>query len=594
MTRIGKDEWVDPRDKDNVQHQHFKVEHEPNEVELVNDDEGPRDVGEMYGGLICLKTKSREALVNFYVNVIGMQLWLEQPGGITILKHGNMLLGFQQTIQRTPDLSGVITFVYPTTKQVDEMHERLTTASVMIIKVEGSITTCDVTPLVDKPLLNKINNVYHFHAKDPEGRRIEFQAFLQPLGGAVTSDPHQAHLDYDHYRQNTNNGAFDFNDDFDDPNISTSYASSTFNADDFLDSEAYVDSINDNDFLYDVEVGDAASAGASASSRVSVDYDYAHQQHRQQAREEQQHHAGDDDEYVRQMRRQQDERLRKKLEEEEQGRQRRKAEFIKKRDELKRQREKLVTEVVVEDVKLDPDISPSTSLGHEQPYTVVKPVSPTPPQSMQERTAYQNYYANNNVATSAANQNSSPQQSANKNSDYGTSSAGSSAAYRSNNMQQQSQQSQPLPTEPAKPQEPSFSTPPPPPSSANRYGSNFGVDYYYVDTEYYQNNNYIDTSNDYASYEGNRNFQNGQYQQYSQHLQQQSLLPHQPRLPQYYQPQYRQQGPQYYQPPPPPPPPHPPISASPQEPFSWKGILSNEERRGSTDSRSSMFFVDDD
>lgn len=128
-------------------------------------------VGQMYGGLVFLKTKDRLALVEFYKSRIGMVGWLEQPN-ITILKHGNMILGFHQPQQDeiTPDLSGMYTFVYPSREQVDAMYLKLKDIA-------------DAPPRV-----NPVYKIYQFFAKDPEGRDLEFQAFLHPLSIA-TSEP---------------------------------------------------------------------------------------------------------------------------------------------------------------------------------------------------------------------------------------------------------------------------------------------------------------------------------------------------------------------------------------------------------------------
>lgn len=132
-------------------------------------DEG-QSVGQMYGGLVFLKTQDRAATVEFYKSRIGMVDWLEQPN-ITILRHGNMILGFHQPKEdQPPDLSGMYTFVYPSRQQVDEMHSKLKDIA-------------DAPPRV-----NDIYKIYQFFAKDPEGRNLEFQAFLHPLSVA-TSQP---------------------------------------------------------------------------------------------------------------------------------------------------------------------------------------------------------------------------------------------------------------------------------------------------------------------------------------------------------------------------------------------------------------------
>lgn len=130
------------------------------------------EIGRMLGGLVFLKTSMRESLVDFYTNTIGMSIWLEQPN-ITILSHGNMILGFNQidnTTATIPDTQGMYTFVYPSKEQVDIMFDKL-------------------KDIADRaPRENERYKIYQFFATDPEGRQLEFQAFLHPLT-AVSSEP---------------------------------------------------------------------------------------------------------------------------------------------------------------------------------------------------------------------------------------------------------------------------------------------------------------------------------------------------------------------------------------------------------------------
>ena len=121
-------------------------------------------VGQMPGGMVFLKTANRMSLVDFYSERIGMSPWLEQPN-ITLLSHGNMVLGFHQITDSEDrlDLQGMYTFVYPSTGHVDEMYRRL----------------LDVAD--GEPRYNERYRIYQFFAKDPEGRKLEFQAFLHPL-----------------------------------------------------------------------------------------------------------------------------------------------------------------------------------------------------------------------------------------------------------------------------------------------------------------------------------------------------------------------------------------------------------------------------
>lgn len=142
-----------------------------------NADEKDEEIGQMRGGLVFLKTADRLGLVKFYQETIGMVVWLEQPD-ITILSLGNILLGFHQLPPPSPssssenndissndaDLTGMYTFVYPTRAEVDAMYLKL------------KDRTADGPPRV-----NERYRIYQFFARDPEGRSLEFQAFLHPL-----------------------------------------------------------------------------------------------------------------------------------------------------------------------------------------------------------------------------------------------------------------------------------------------------------------------------------------------------------------------------------------------------------------------------
>jgi catechol-2,3-dioxygenase len=127
----------------------------------------------MLGGLVFIRTRDLEKLAKFYTELIGMQPWLEQPN-IIILHHGNMILGFHQIQnldKQEPDLQGMYTFVYPSRKQVDDMHTKLQNVA------DG------------KPRNNETYRIYQFFAKDPEGRDLEFQAFLHPLKEVSSAVP---------------------------------------------------------------------------------------------------------------------------------------------------------------------------------------------------------------------------------------------------------------------------------------------------------------------------------------------------------------------------------------------------------------------
>jgi len=111
-------------------------------------------------GIVFFKSQMMEPLKKFYTQEVGCDVWLEQ-GGCVILKAGNMLFGFCQ--RDKADLDALITFFYDSKEEVDRMYKKFKKSA------------------EDKPKENPKYRIYHFFAKDPEGRMIEFQHFLHPL-----------------------------------------------------------------------------------------------------------------------------------------------------------------------------------------------------------------------------------------------------------------------------------------------------------------------------------------------------------------------------------------------------------------------------
>lgn len=107
-------------------------------------------------GIVFFKTLGLEKIREYYIERIGMEIWLEQADCI-IMKHGNMLLGFCQ--REEVDSQGMITFYYPTDEDVDRLYDR-------------HKDTADGTPRY-----NEKYDIYHFFCKDPDGRSVEFQRF---------------------------------------------------------------------------------------------------------------------------------------------------------------------------------------------------------------------------------------------------------------------------------------------------------------------------------------------------------------------------------------------------------------------------------
>lgn len=118
-------------------------------------------------GIIFLKTRKEKEIRDFYIHTVGMDMWLEQADCF-ILRHENLLLGFCS--RDTADTAGIVTFFYQEKSDVDMMYTKLA----------HYIQTA--------PKVNDKYNIYHFFARDPEDRTIEFQAFLHPLKEWTTSN----------------------------------------------------------------------------------------------------------------------------------------------------------------------------------------------------------------------------------------------------------------------------------------------------------------------------------------------------------------------------------------------------------------------
>jgi catechol 2,3-dioxygenase-like lactoylglutathione lyase family enzyme len=121
----------------------------------------PAVAGENKGaGIVFFNTPRLEEIKEFYIDRIGCQLWIDQ-GTCAILKYGNLLIGFCSGENTDPE--GVITFFYHSREEVDRQYQKFETIA------------------IDTPKENKKYRIYHFYARDPDGRPIEFQHFLHPI-----------------------------------------------------------------------------------------------------------------------------------------------------------------------------------------------------------------------------------------------------------------------------------------------------------------------------------------------------------------------------------------------------------------------------
>jgi hypothetical protein len=112
------------------------------------------------GGIVFLKTNDLNTIKGFYHDEIGCDIWLDQ-GGCIIFRYGNLLIGFCQAEEA--DREGIITFFFEKKEAVDAYYLKLK-------HLAGS-----------PPKENKKYRIYHFFARDPEGRNLEFQHFLHPV-----------------------------------------------------------------------------------------------------------------------------------------------------------------------------------------------------------------------------------------------------------------------------------------------------------------------------------------------------------------------------------------------------------------------------
>ena len=111
-------------------------------------------------GIVFFKTKMLERVVQFYVEKVGMTVWLEQKDCI-ILQFDNMLVGFCQ--RDTCEIDGMISFDFDKKERVDMMYEQFKDLA------------------TEAPSVYQKYRIYQFFAKDPEGRNIEFQSFLDKM-----------------------------------------------------------------------------------------------------------------------------------------------------------------------------------------------------------------------------------------------------------------------------------------------------------------------------------------------------------------------------------------------------------------------------
>mgnify|MGYP000023549917 CR=1 FL=1 len=112
-------------------------------------------------GIVFFGTDHHDTVVEFYIDRLGFDIWLEQPS-CTILQHGTLLVGFCQRDET--ETGGTVTVVLDSPNAVDEWHDRLADVA------EGP------------PSENTDYQIYNFFGTDPDGRSFEVQTFLHETG----------------------------------------------------------------------------------------------------------------------------------------------------------------------------------------------------------------------------------------------------------------------------------------------------------------------------------------------------------------------------------------------------------------------------
>lgn len=111
-------------------------------------------------GIVFFATTDRSETVDFYLDRLGFDHWLEQEG-CTILRRENLLLGFCDGEEA--DTDGIVTIVLDTRSEVESWYTKLQ-------EMANS-----------EPVENDRFQIYHFFGTDPEGRTVEVQTFLHEL-----------------------------------------------------------------------------------------------------------------------------------------------------------------------------------------------------------------------------------------------------------------------------------------------------------------------------------------------------------------------------------------------------------------------------
>lgn len=107
--------------------------------------------------IIFFKTANLPLIREFYQSKLSFSKFKDQESCV-IFNLGNMMLGFCEA--KAAEIDGTITIVYHTISQVDDAYNK------------------HIDIALGSPEINDYYKIYHFWARDPEGRSLEFQCFL--------------------------------------------------------------------------------------------------------------------------------------------------------------------------------------------------------------------------------------------------------------------------------------------------------------------------------------------------------------------------------------------------------------------------------
>lgn len=109
-------------------------------------------------GIVFFKTEKLEQLKMFYRDSLGAKLWKDQ-GDCFIFEKNGFRFGFCD--REETENGGILTFVFDSKEEVDIVYKELEDLA------EG------------KPVSRQPDyDIYNFFGRDPDGRTLEFQCFL--------------------------------------------------------------------------------------------------------------------------------------------------------------------------------------------------------------------------------------------------------------------------------------------------------------------------------------------------------------------------------------------------------------------------------